>query len=118
MLHNEQIVLTLGVWVPTGAKGGWRTCSHLGPLISDEVIRTCDEIRAVVGAHSRFIAKVLSAPQAPIYRGFRLVGRAKEDGGLLGMVEWTRSHETGVFVESSEIFTACPWQHSDARLAA
>jgi hypothetical protein len=34
------------------------------------------------------------------------------------MVEWARSMETGELVIASEVFTACPWEHADTRLAA
>ncbi|MFE2245226.1 hypothetical protein [Streptomyces lavendulae] len=112
--------MLLSVWVAsrTVVNGGWRTCDQLGPLMSEEMIRTCDEIRAVVGAQSRFVARVLSAPQAPIYRGFRLVGRRKDTGELVGLAEWTRSLETGEFVANADVFSACPWEHKEDQLIA
>ncbi|MFE5621698.1 hypothetical protein ACFQ8S_06750 [Streptomyces virginiae] len=86
--------------------------------MSDEEIRSCDEIRAVIGAQARFAARVMSTPQSPLYPAFRLVGRHRDTGELVGLSEWTRSRETGELVPTGEVFTACQWEHRSTDLAA
>jgi hypothetical protein len=79
--------------------------------MGEEPIKACGELRAVLGAHSRLVARILSAPPAPKYAGFRIIGRRKDSGILVAGVEWKRSAETGQLIPDGDVFTACEWVH-------
>lgn len=79
--------------------------------MSEELIKTCEEIRAVLNAHSRLVARLMSVPAGHRYDGFRILGRRKDTGILVAGVEWGRSAETRQLVQASEVFTACEWVH-------
>lgn len=110
-MHDAPFSLALTVWVPSGAARAWLPCSLLGTNMTEELIKTCAELRAVLGAHGRLVARILSAPAAPRYDGFRILGRRKDTGLLVASVEWKRSRETRQLVQGGDVFTACEWVH-------
>ncbi|MEU9231187.1 hypothetical protein [Streptomyces subrutilus] len=58
------------------------------------------------------MARILSAPTAPPYDGFRIIGRRKDTNDLVTEVEWTRSGETRQLIQNGDVFTACEWVHA------
>lgn len=109
-MHAAPFTLALSVWVPTGTDRKWVPCG-LSASLGDETIKSCSELRAVLGAHSRLMARLLSAPPAPKYDGFRIIGRRADTDVLVTEVEWKRSTETGQLVQDGDVFTACEWVH-------
>lgn len=79
--------------------------------MTEELIKTCSELRLVLSAHGRLVARILSAPAAPRYDGFRILGRRNDTGVLVSSVEWARSRETRQLVQNGDVFTACEWVH-------
>jgi hypothetical protein len=119
MPHSVPFTLSLSVWVPSGAARAWLPCSILGDNLTDELIQSCGELKSVFRAHGRLIARLLSAPAAPRYEGFRIIGRRKDTGILVAAVEWTRSRETGELVQFPVTWTACQYVHpEDQQLVA
>ncbi|QAX94043.1 hypothetical protein SEA_EURATIS_48 [Streptomyces phage Euratis] len=113
-MHTAPFTLALTVWVPSGAaRGAWLPCSLLGTSMTEELIKTCAELRSVLSAHGRLVARILSAPAAPRYDGFRILGRRKDTGLLVTSVEWARSRETLQLVQNGDVFTACEWVHPE-----
>jgi hypothetical protein len=117
-MHNAPFSLALTVWVPSGPARTWLLCSLLGTSMSEELIKACAELRVVLGAHGRLVARIMSAPASPRYDGFRIIGRRKDTGLLVCGVQWERSHETRQLVQAGPMFTACEWVHADTDLVA
>lgn len=118
MTHAVPYTLSLSVWIPSGAARAWLPCTMLGDNLTDELIQSCDELRAVLKAHGRLVARILSAPAAPRYSGFRIVGRRKDTGTLVAAVEWHRSRETRELVPFPLLWTACRYVHPETALVA
>jgi hypothetical protein len=110
-MHTAPFTLALSAWVPSDAAHAWLPCTLLGSSMGEEPIKACTELRAVLGAHSRLVARILSGPPAPRYAGFRIIGRRKDTGVLVAGVEWKRSAETGQLIPVDDVFTACEWVH-------
>ncbi|CAA07146.1 gp22 [Lomovskayavirus C31] len=118
MPHSVPFDLSLSVWVPSGAARAWLPCSVLGGALTDELIQSCDELKAVFKAHGKLVARLLSSPSAPRYDGFRIIGRRKDTGAMVAAVEWVRSRETRELVRGSVIWTACKYVHPATALVA
>jgi hypothetical protein len=86
--------------------------------VTDELIQSCGELKAVFKAHGRLVARILSAPAAPRYDGFRIIGRRKDTGGLVAAVEWCRSRETRELVPYPVTWTSCRYVHPETSLVA
>lgn len=111
MSHVVPFELALSVWVPSGAARTWLPCSILGETLTDELIQSCGELKGVFRAHGKLIARLLSAPAAPRYDGFRIVGKRKDTGLLVAAVEWQRSKETRELVPFPVVWTSCKYVH-------
>jgi hypothetical protein len=85
--------------------------------MTDELIQSCGELKSVFRAHGKLIARLLSAPSAPRYDGFRIVGRRKDTGLLVAAVEWVRSRETKELVPFPVVWTACKYVHPEDQLS-
>lgn len=116
MPHNAPFTLSLSVWVPSGAARAWLPCPLLSDAATDELIQSCDELKAVFRAHGKLVARILSAPAAPRYDGFRIIGRRKDTGELVAAVEWQRSRETGELVLYPVVWTSCRYEHPETAL--
>jgi len=81
--------------------------------MTEELINACGEMRSVLKAHGRLISRFLSAPQAPRYDGFRIIGRRADTGVLVAAVEWQRSSETHELVSFPVVWTACEYVHPE-----
>ncbi|QAX94747.1 hypothetical protein HOV12_gp45 [Streptomyces phage Lilbooboo] len=117
MPHSVPFTLSMTVWVPSGAARAWLPCTLLGDNLTDELIQSCAELKSVFRAHGRLIARLLSAPAAPRYDGFRIVGRRKDTGLLVAAVEWVRSRETRELVPFPTVWTACEYVHPEDQLS-
>lgn len=117
MPHSVPFELSLSVWVPSGPSRTWLPCPLLGGNMTDELIQSCDELKAVFRAHGKLVARILSAPAAPRYDGFRIIGRRKDTGALVAGVEWQRSRETRELVPAV-VWTACRYVHPETSLVA
>ena len=115
MSHVVPFTLALSVWVPSGAARAWLPCSVLGGTLTDELIQSCGELKSVFKAHGKLIARLLSAPAAPKYDGFRIIGRSKETGILVAAVEWQRSRETRELVPFPVVWTSCQYVHPESQ---
>jgi hypothetical protein len=118
MPHRTPYELSLSVWVPTGAVRTWLPCPLLSDSVTDELIQSCDELKAVFRAHGKLVARILSAPAAPRYDGFRIIGRRKDSGLLVAAVEWARSRETSDLVVFPVVWTSCQYVHPETALVA
>lgn len=118
MSHAVPFELSLSVWVPSGAARTWSVCPALAGQMTDELIQSCSELKPVFKAHGKLIARLLSAPAAPRYDGFRIIGRRKDSGLLIAAVEWTRSRETRELVLFPVVWTSCRYVHPETTLVA
>lgn len=112
MPHNAPFVLSLSVWVPSGADRTFVPCEHLRPCATEELIQSCNELKGVLRAYGRVIARLLSTPSAPRYPGFRIVGRHQATGAMLAAVEWQRSAETRELTPYPLVWTSCQYVHN------
>lgn len=107
-MHTAPFTLALTVWVPAGTS--WAQCTILGASMTEELIKTCGELRAVLGAQGRLVSRILSSgPKRP--DAFRINGRRTDCGELTAQVEWRRSAETHLLVPACEVWTSCEWVH-------
>lgn len=118
MKHRAPYTLTLAVVVMRAGKAS--TCDRLGGVLGEELVYSCEEIRAVLVAQGRLVARILADYPC---EGFRVVARAKSTGALVGAGRWVRSAETGRLAAVPELdaWTACEYgQHGPTplRLAA
>lgn len=104
-------MLALAIWVQRDARSDWKPCGKLADLMSAEPVRNCAEVEAVLNAHGRLVARILSDPKAPPVRAFRIIGRDSATGDLRGSHEWHRSAETGQ-LRAYEPWTSCRWEHA------
>lgn len=116
-VHTVPYHLSLSVWVPSGAARAWLPCPMLAGQMTDELIQSCGELKSVFRAHGKLIARLLSAPAAPRYDGFRIVGRRKDTGLLIAAVEWVRSRETKELVPFPITWTSCKYVHPEDQLS-
>jgi hypothetical protein len=80
--------------------------------MAEELVRSCNELKAVLSAQGRLVARILTAPAAPRYDGFRVWGRRKDSGLLVAGVEWQRSRETRQLVAATAgVWTMCEYVH-------
>lgn len=114
-MHTAPYTLSLSVWVPVGPERSWTLCPTLGGFMSEELVHSCKELRQVLAAQGRMVARLLSAPGVPRYNGFRVLGRRKDQAVLVGGVEWTRSAETHELVWYPLLWTSCEYVHPDAQ---
>lgn len=111
-MHTAPFTLALTVWAPSRASGSWLPCTLLGSSMTEEFIRSCTELKSVLSAQGRLVARILSAPAAPRYDGFRVWGRRKDSGLLVAGVEWQRSRETReLVVATAGVWTTCEYVH-------
>lgn len=118
MPHAVPYTLRLSVWVPSGAARRWLPCPLLTDAVTDELIQSCAELKAVFRAHGKLVARILSAPAAPRYAGFRIIGRRQDSGLLVAAVEWTRSRETTELTPYPVVWTSCRYVHPETALVA
>lgn len=118
-MTRHRVPYTMALTVEVRAAGAWLTCERLGSVLGEELVYSCEEIRAVLGAQGRLVARLLAGES---YEHFRIIARAKHSGALVGGCHWARSAETGRLAPAPELaaWTACDYgQHgTPVRLAA
>jgi hypothetical protein len=117
-MHRAPYTVVLAVMIVKA--GRWHVSAQLGEALGEELVYSCEEIKAVLRAQTRLVARVLADEPC---EGFRVTARAKHTAQLVGWARWVRSAETGLLraaPEDAGEWTACAYGEHGAtpRLAA
>ena len=107
-----RVTTTVAVPAPGDSSGKWINCPDLPAVLSEDVVRSCEDLAIIVATQGRVGASLLRTPAR--YCGFRLLARYVDTHRLAGWVEWVRRPDSGVWVQWDEPATACMYgQHGD-----
>lgn len=106
--HTRPYTAELTLWIPDGRDllGTWQQWDRFGALFGTDLIRSCGDMGAVLGAQGRLAARLMEA-MTERHPGFRLIAREEHSGRLVGFTEWRLSAETKCYLPAGAPWTAC-----------
>ncbi|MBH1936482.1 hypothetical protein I5Q34_19745 [Streptomyces sp. AV19] len=100
---RSRIETTVEVPMPADEMGRWAPCRDLSQILGAPIVRSCDDVRAVLASEGIVIANLMKKRR---HSRFRLWARDRRTNLWVASVEWTM-YDCGSWEPVDEVTLAC-----------